>query len=348
MFTKKIAVCLMTLGMAGFAGYTRSAPVDVTYSYFENSTQFNGACTDVTAVDGKGAINTGLNYTLKGNCKTQTKNQGTQDSSLTPIGKLTYNGIADGATGVFDIVEIKQNSQTASDGSVKASYNFTLQAPKATVQAPIVTAPPTAQVPIITAPLSNDCKDDFKSLLLPCASNPKIIITEPNPIGETYLPGCAGINNVAGRACFMNNPWMKDEIYALRFKFAEVKKTNVNDDSSEISIQSVTRDFYDEFRYKMFDISISEIPGDFDETRLGKACVQKGPEQGADLGIQGKQVIPGKTNRVLTSYECPLTPGKQYYINVKASQPGCRDPLTNTYPTKQGCMTIIRTGVIQP
>lgn len=348
MGTKKIAKCLMVLGMAGFVGYAQAASVDVTYSYFENSVQFNGTCTDIAVVDGKGAINTGLNYTLKGNCKTQTNNKGTPDSSLTPVGQLTYNGVADGAKGVFDIVEIKQSSQIASDGSVKASYNFTLQAPKATtVQTPIVTVLPTA-LPVTTASSSNDCKDDFKSLLLPCASNPKIIITEPNPIGETYLPGCAGVNNVAGRACFMNNPWMKDEIYALRFKFAEIKKANINDDSSEISIQSVTRDFYDEFRYKMFDLSISEIPGDFDEVRLGKACVQKGPEQGADLGIQGKQVIPGKTTRALTIYDCPLTPGKQYYINIKASQPGCRDPLTNTYPTKQGCMTIIRTGVVQP
>lgn len=341
MLTKKIAVCLMVSGIVCFAGYARSASIGVDYNYVENAKQYKGVCKDVTEVDGKGDIKTFLTYTLKGNCPPPTPSSDAPDSSLTRIGKLTYNGSTE-----FDIVDMKQNSQITSDGSVNARYIFTLQAPKATVQTPVAGTPPTAETPIAPSQPSNDCKDNFKSLSLPCASNPKIIITEPAPWSETYLPGCAGIHNVLGRACYMNNPWMKDEIYALRFKFAEVKKSNANDDSSEISIQSVTRDFYDEFRYKMFDISISEIPGDFDEARLGKTCVQRGPEQGADLRIQGRQVIAGQPV-ALNANECPLTPGKQYYINVKASQPGCRDPLTNTYPSN-GCMTIIRTDVIRP
>lgn len=326
-------VSLMALAMVGFSGYVLSAnqAVNVSYMLYANSTVTTGLCT-AEKLNG-GVSKNGANFKIDGlKCDTLPNiAKSVNSTDLVSVGSVVINN---GAL-TLDLLDIQQNVQINNDGSSKIDYIFTVQQPVPAINAPVVDSP---------SSVSNDCKDDLKSPLLPCANNPKIKMIDLNPTGETYLPGCAGLNDVNRTKCFLKNS-MKDETYALRFKFNEIIKTDANG-NYDIRILSVTRDFLDEDQYRRFDMSISENPGQF--TGLAKECIKKGAEEGTDMGIYGRQVITGRPNNVpLSENQCPLTPGKQYYINVKASEAGCMDPATKTFPTRQGCIMLLRMSVVQ-
>jgi hypothetical protein len=186
------------------------------------------------------------------------------------------------------------------------------------------------------------CADDLVSDLVVCATNPRLIITSPNYSSETPLPGCAGKPNVVPLDC-RHLESMEDEVYAVRFKFAEI--TGKFKDS-DIVISTTTRDgmIRDADMYRKFDMSVSTIPGDFEGRGEGWGpwCLMRWATDGTELRINGKQVK--NFGDPVGAYECPLVPGTQYYINVKAAEPGCHDLATDTYPT-YGCLVTVGTNV---
>ncbi|MEQ1637937.1 MAG: hypothetical protein ABL903_14730 [Methylococcales bacterium] len=185
----------------------------------------------------------------------------------------------------------------------------------------------------------------------PPQSNNSYVLINAQSNGETPLPGSTGKT-------------IYDQVYALRFSFKEITG-RLKD--SEISIQTVTRDIMtrEDDKYRKFDITVSETPGyieawdpvaekvEYSNLLDDKGNVQfypdgspiqyasKVPDEihpcsrhwvsgGAELTIYGKQVAEGSAPA--SSSQCPLTPGKEYYINVRAAAPGCRDEKSNTVP----------------
>lgn len=171
-----------------------------------------------------------------------------------------------------------------------------------------------------TMPPNNGACVDTGADMVSC-NNGKIIIASPNISNETPLPGCAGLPYSDPMKC-RSTLSMTGEIYAIRFRFAEITGKLKN---SEITIASITRDVMttEQDRYKKFDMTISTIPGDFNGVNGSQYCSQRGYKDGTDLRINAKQITTASPQYDFD--QCPLKPDTQYYINVKASAPGCAD-----------------------
>ncbi|MFI3136423.1 MAG: hypothetical protein QX197_06550, partial [Methylococcaceae bacterium] len=189
------------------------------------------------------------------------------------------------------------------------------------------------------------CTDDLFTDYYPCG-NGKTIIVNPNLNEETHLPGCAGVLTNPGACRGLKS--MKDEVYAVRFKFKDVISAVKKD---HFLIQTVTVDDMrlDDLRFRKFDMTVSTIPGDFDGKGQGwqAACSKKWATDGTELTIRAIQHNPGD---VVGYDQCPLVPNTTYYINVKAATAGCFDqpasnnPDKSTYPA-QGCIVSVNTKI---
>lgn len=316
MYSKKINAGFLVLLAVGTPNIAQSADATLEIKYILGSN--NGTC---SANNVNHSIDSnGPNYKLNGlKCTSAPPLSETFDSApKQPIATLTVDD--NGSLQTIDVIK----SEEIVDSNNKKTYAFTLQAKNSTITpTPIPTKTPIltpSQVPTVT-PVNNLVK-----------------VIDAHNTNETYLPGCAGIVNGSSFDCrFLGS--MQNESYAIKFSFAEIKGSNKDHD---IPIQTITRDYPEDEKYKRFDMAVSTIPGDFEAKDMGAsagACIKKGAQDGSDMSIYGKQAVPGVN---IGDNDCPLIPGKQYYINVKASEPSCQYT-DGTFPTRLGCMVTVVT-----
>jgi hypothetical protein len=187
-------------------------------------------------------------------------------------------------------------------------------------------------------PLAEDCRDDGVTDYLVCASDSKLIIVNPNIIQETPLPGCAGLVSVDVNTCRRSKS-MQDEAYAVRLDFKDVVDA-LKDQVFYIKGYTTDNMREDDPRFRKFDVAISTIPGDFaGNDRPG--CIRTGGPDGTIFAIQKDPEDP------ISNDMCQLTPHTMYYINVRATEPGCHDVQTDpnswdqsSYPAHECCISV--------
>jgi hypothetical protein len=153
----------------------------------------------------------------------------------------------------------------------------------------------------------------------------RLIIIKPNTFGETWLPGCAGKPSENPDKCRFLNAF-EDESYAVRLKFKEGLNPDIYKDMAYAVNYDTQDSMYAYPEYRSFQMTISDLPGDFTGNFIGSGivnnklnCVRLNGSSRGSIYVQDE-----RQNNSKHPSACRLKAGKDYYINIRPTNFGCK------------------------